>query len=227
MGTKYPCELQASYKRVRNTRLRSYDLPHSPRFLPRCYPRLSPMSHSPLYPSLRSPPLLHTYYFPAPFLTLNFFLHCPASSHRILVTSVHIYSQMVTRMSPSPILTSSHLNCIARAVPILVFKPHVQAVGDLSPNIKLDHIFVIFFISFDSVLLASGCTSSLRAKLSRISPLSSRPNTYRSEWLTISSSPQWLVLHPLVSESLDVFIIVPSYTGYVERSVNRTDAVRD
>ena len=46
--------------------------------------------------------------------------------------------------------------------------------------------------------------------------------TYRSAWLTTSSSPRWLVLHPRASELLAIFITVPSYTGYVERSVNRT-----
>ena len=48
--------------------------------------------------------------------------------------------------------------------------------------------------------------------------------TYRSAWLTISSSLRWLVLHPRSSELLAIFITVP--TGYVERSVNCTDVVR-
>ena len=41
--------------------------------------------------------------------------------------------------------------------------------------------------------------------------------TYRSAWLTTSSSPRWLVLHPRASELLAIFITVPSYTGYVEQ----------
>ena len=50
--------------------------------------------------------------------------------------------------------------------------------------------------------------------------------TYQSAWLTTSSSPRWLFLPPRASEPLAVFITVPSYTGYVEHSVNRTDVVR-
>ena len=50
--------------------------------------------------------------------------------------------------------------------------------------------------------------------------------TYRSAWLTTSSSPWCLVLHPRASELLAILITVPSYTGDVERSVNRTDVVR-
>ena len=50
--------------------------------------------------------------------------------------------------------------------------------------------------------------------------------TYRSASLTTSKSPKWLVLHPRASELLAIFITVPSHTGYVERSVNRTDVVR-
>ena len=131
------------------------------------------MSHSPLYPfSLFARTPSHLLFS----CSLIFFLHCPLPSHCSIAMSIHMFSQMVTRMNPSPILTSSHLNCIACAVPILIFKPPVQAVGDLSPNIKLDHTLVPFYISFNSVLLATWCTSSLRAKLSRVSPLSSRPN---------------------------------------------------
>ena len=50
--------------------------------------------------------------------------------------------------------------------------------------------------------------------------------TYRSASLTTSTSPRWLVLHPRASELLAIFITIPSHTGYVERSVNRTDVVR-
>ena len=50
--------------------------------------------------------------------------------------------------------------------------------------------------------------------------------TYWSAWLTTSSSPRWLVLHLRTSELLAIFISVPSYTGYIECSVNRTDVVR-
>ena len=50
--------------------------------------------------------------------------------------------------------------------------------------------------------------------------------TYRSAWLTISSSPRWLVLHPRASKLLAIFITFPSYTGYIERSVNCTDVVQ-
>ena len=50
--------------------------------------------------------------------------------------------------------------------------------------------------------------------------------TYRSVWLTTSSSPRWLVLHPRTSELLAIFTTVPPYIGYVERSVNRTDVVQ-
>ena len=50
--------------------------------------------------------------------------------------------------------------------------------------------------------------------------------THPSAWLTTSSSPRWLVPHLRASELLAIFITVPSYTGYVERNVNRTDVVR-
>ena len=50
-----------------------------------------------------------------------------------------------------------------------------------------------------------------------------RGDMARTYCLTTSSSSRWLVLHPRASELLAIFITVPSYTGYVERSVNRTD----
>ena len=50
-----------------------------------------------------------------------------------------------------------------------------------------------------------------------------RGDMARTYCLTTSSFSRWSVLDPRASELLAIFITVPSYTGYVERSVNRTD----